>query len=929
MTLTSDPVSQVPLDGDVTFDISVSDTGGQPLDGVAVLAWLENPVDPNVPTWLQYNTSDPVPVVGGVAQVVVPGSELGYGTHGVVARFVNLADMSTLGVSGPVSVEVDRTSTDISVSRIAGVGATLNATVSPSGVSGTVKFFEQGVEEMLGSAEVVNGSVSIDNPFSSPGVRNIFVVYSGDDFHEANTSAVVAVHVDPATTVTLRGPPGASSEGDVVEFEATVAPSDPGLADLAPSGSIIFSVDGTAVEAVDVDEHGVAAWVTDSLEVGDHVIAAEFVPDTPWGTAESSLGHDVGVRASVAISSNVAAATWWPEERSNSFGSERLVLAGSPFQVRTFVIAETEDATSRPGELTASIGGATYTETPGRWLPNCVWSSVCVSDAGIGIFVRESTIDITGAVQAGSHDLVLGYDVAGGAGGVTRTVPVTAADDTVVTGELWTPTVNGNDWIFVTANVSSPTSPAPSGKAILSWSPTGWSPLVSGPTVDVVDGQATFNVPADFLGAGQYDLRVLFFDPSGTVAPGASTPMAVTAGKGTPQVEVASNAAGNSGPLVATVTGRYNSAPTGPVSFYLGDGTLLGSADLESAESGTPTATASLAAALSGPGPVVVYASYGGDDNYVPADSDTRSVLVDPASVTTLTANPSPSLQLGTVTLTATVAPVDPGVTVVPGGFVDFFVDGTPVGSKQLNGSGTAVLQTSLPDVGSTEIEARYRTGGGFIPSSDVITHQVVQRNESVVTVVSSPAFPALGEPVTLTATVTGAGATPGGTIVFYPGTEDHIAMPLAEGTVSVTVSTLRFGSNTIGVSYGGDATYLPSNGSTVVNVVSGETRINADIPTDVAYGDPLGVEASLVYGPDDIPVLWGSVSVSVDGTEAAQVPVIGGAISTTVTGLGAGGHEVTMSYSGSATLASASAGPFGVPSGVSPQPWLSKLPRS
>jgi hypothetical protein len=74
-----------------------------------------------------------------------------------------------------------------------------------------------------------------------------------------------------------------------------------------------------------------------------------------------------------------------------------------------------------------------------------------------------------------------------------------------------------------------------------------------------------------------------------------------------------------------------------------------------------------------------------------------------------------------------------------------------------------------------------------------------------------------LGQPVTITATVSPSAAT--GTVTFYDGTTQLGTPTLSSGTATFTTSTLTVGSHTIKGSYGGDSTYTASPGTATLNV--------------------------------------------------------------------------------------------------------------
>ena len=131
------------------------------------------------------------------------------------------------------------------------------------------------------------------------------------------------------------------------------------------------------------------------------------------------------------------------------------------------------------------------------------------------------------------------------------------------------------------------------------------------------------------------------------------------------------------------------------------------------------------------------------------------------------------------------------------------------------NLSGTTVAATATRLVGSRPIET-----SEFSVDFPV---GAVKTNSS--TVLASSRNPSqAGQSVTFTATVTGAGGTPTGTVIFRNGTT-QIGAPvtLVNGVATSSASTPAPGNNQISATYGGDATYNGSAGSLnqTVNAVS------------------------------------------------------------------------------------------------------------
>src|SRR5262249_24017977 len=160
-----------------------------------------------------------------------------------------------------------------------------------------------------------------------------------------------------------------------------------------------------------------------------------------------------------------------------------------------------------------------------------------------------------------------------------------------------------------------------------------------------------------------------------------------------------------------------------------------------------------------------VTATYSGSANFNVGSSTpiTQTVNQD-ASTTTLTSSLNPALVGQTVTFTAIVANAS-GTAVVPTGTVTFLDAGASIGSGTLTG-GSGTFSTSTFTQAPHTITASYSGDNNFSSSdSTAITQSVLLASA---TTVSSSLNPTLfGRSVTFTATVTGTGGTPTGTVQF------------------------------------------------------------------------------------------------------------------------------------------------------------------
>jgi polygalacturonase/sugar lactone lactonase YvrE len=110
-----------------------------------------------------------------------------------------------------------------------------------------------------------------------------------------------------------------------------------------------------------------------------------------------------------------------------------------------------------------------------------------------------------------------------------------------------------------------------------------------------------------------------------------------------------------------------------------------------------------------------------------------------------------------------------------------------------------------------------------------------------------SPASPVYGQPVTLSATVSGSSVTPTGTVVFTVDASTYSAS-LVNGAASVIVSGLNAGSHSVSAAYTSTNGYAPATSSPatlVVSQASSATTISAN-PNPAAQGKPETLTATV-----------------------------------------------------------------------------------
>jgi hypothetical protein len=280
--------------------------------------------------------------------------------------------------------------------------------------------------------------------------------------------------------------------------------------------------------------------------------------------------------------------------------------------------------------------------------------------------------------------------------------------------------------------------------------------------------------------------------------------------------------------------------------------------------SGVPATCPASAGAGLNAGTHILTATYSGN-TYYSGSSGSGTVLVQPdptACTLTSSLNPSPFGQPVTLTTVATAPYATPTGTV-------FFYDGGPsIGSAALNGVGVATLTTSTLAAGTHNIASVLAASLNFLGcSTNTVTQVVKAVGITTTTTLTSSLNPsALGQSITLTATVVAASGQAVGNVNFYDSGNLLAVVPLnASGVATFTTSALALGTHNLFAQYEGTlATQTP--------YLLGS---NAMIAQVVAAALPMGF--TLTVSPTTVPVPIGSsvsVLVTVTATGGFAQPV-------------------------------------------------------
>jgi hypothetical protein len=265
-----------------------------------------------------------------------------------------------------------------------------------------------------------------------------------------------------------------------------------------------------------------------------------------------------------------------------------------------------------------------------------------------------------------------------------------------------------------------------------------------------------------------------------------------------------------------------------------------------------------------------------------------------------LGASPTETIQGDAVTLTAVVSPKAGSLPAT--GSVEFFDGAALVATAPVSGFQAVATTTALPP-GTDAITAVYLGDSHYQTStSQVVAVQVLR--SSTTTLDASPASPTFGAPVTLTATVTGAGAAPTGTVEFYDGATDLGPGTLSSGTATLMTSTLAPGSHTLKAAYPGNSIYAAST-STPAHVTvarAGTTTSLKASPTSATPGNPVLLTATVSSaGGPTLP--GGTVEFFNGTTDLGPGTLAGGKATLTTSSLPIGTNQLTAAYAGDANF--------------------------
>ena len=809
-------------------------------------------------------------------------------------------------------------------------------------LGGTITFMDGSTT--LGQPNVTASGTTASATFTtsalSVGPHHLTAIYNGDGVHGTSTSSALTENIEQPTSVAVTSSEHPSVFGDSVTFTATVTPAADG--GTPPTGTVIF-YSGTTVLGSQTMTGTTATITTSSLAIGTHSITADYGGDSENAASNSpAFSQEVDATPSAAVvisNNNPSIAT-----KTVTFTVTVTGVSGNPtgnvtLKDGTTVLSAgltlagagiTTYTTSALSVGTHSITGVYAGDANNAGTTSPVLSQVVnqattttVAGASANPVTAGKSVNLTatvtgnggtpgGTVKFYSQGNLLGSAILNGSGVATFTTSALAVGSDSITATYLGDTNDAGSMSAAYAmsvieatssvNLVSSLNPATAAKNVTftatvtgnGGTPTGQVIFSDGATPLTTvslnpSGIATYTTSS--LAVGQHSITAAYQGDSNDGA--ASGSMTETIVQANPAIAIGSSlnpsTVGASIVLTAALSGAAGT-PTGNVVFQDG-GTTIGTLNI--AANGTaPFSTADLAM-----GQHSITATYSGDANNATAKSAALAQTVQETTTTTLISSNNPSVGGTPVTLTATVAGNSHGN---PAGTVTFKNGSTTLGTTTLNSSGTASFTLSSLPVGADSITAVYSGDTLDAASTSVPLLQTVQSASTTTTLISSANPSLFGASIVFTATVTGNGVTPTGTVTFSDGSAQIATVNVNGSGVAVFTTTgLTAGIHPITASYNGDQDDEKSTSPVVSQQVQQHTVVTVTSSSNPALAAAMVTfTIDVANGTNAAPT--GTLTLK-DGTNALTeftVPA-NGTMAFSTASLAVGQHTIAAVYGG------------------------------
>ncbi|MCA1005653.1 Ig-like domain-containing protein [Rhodococcus hoagii] len=804
--------------------------------------------------------------------------------------------------------------------------STLTATVSPAAAGGTVTFKDG--TTVIGSANVgADGFATTSWTPATDGARTLSAEFSGRAgvLGSATTQDVTVAAADVVSSVELGSVTGAKV-GQVSTLTATVNPAGAG-------GTVEFRDGATVIDTVTVGTDGTASASWSPMTGGARTLEAVF------SGREGVLGSTTSQSVTVAEADVASTTTLAPVSGAKVGVASTLTATVSPAAAGGTVTFK--DGADVIGTGTVGADGTATTS----WTPVTDGvRTVSAEFAGhAGVLASATTQDVTVAAADVASTTTLA-SVSGAKVGVASTLTATVSPaavggtvtfkdgaDVIGTGTVaadgtattpWTPATDGvrilsaefaghagvlasattQDVTVAAADVASTTTLAPVSGAkvgVASTLTATVSPAAAGGTVEFRDGTeliASVEVGADGTAStvwsptagGARTVHAVFSGRNGVLGSNTSQQVTVEAADVASSVLLGSVTGAKAG-VATTLTATVSPAAAGGTVEFKDGATVIGTANVGA--DGIATTSWTPAAG----GAHTLEAVFSGRTGVL-GSTTSQQVTVEAADVaSTTTLAPVSGAKVGQpTTLTATVSPA------AAGGSVEFRDGTTVLATVPVAADGTASTSWTPTSGGARTLEAVFSGRTGVLGSTTSQQVTVDAADVASATTLATVSGAKVGQPTTLTATVSPAAA--GGTVEFKDGaTVIGTGNVGADGRATTTWTPATAGARTLEAEFSGRTGVL---GSTTTQQV---TVADADVVSSVELAPISGAKVGQITTLKATlsPAAAGGTVTFKEGNTVIGTAIIGadGIATLQWTPTAAGSPVITVEFDGHSTV--------------------------
>lgn len=243
---------------------------------------------------------------------------------------------------------------------------------------------------------------------------------------------------------------------------------------------------------------------------------------------------------------------------------------------------------------------------------------------------------------------------------------------------------------------------------------------------------------------------------------------------------------------------------------------------------------------------------------------------------------------------------------------------GTPTGNV-IVGDGTAQCTgtvaagrciLSLPTLGASSLQASYQGDGTFCPSTDSEPHTVVEGSTTTAIAADSPDPSVVGQPITVSFTVSSADGVPNGSVTVGDGQGADCTGTLIGGSGSCALTPNTAASVNLLATYLGDGAFAKSSDAVLHEVAPAETAVTivSDSPDPSLPGQAVTVTVAVSALAPASGTPTGVVTIDDSDGESCVLTLAAGIGACSLVSSAAGTRDWTAAYTGDGNYLASSA---------------------